>query len=213
MKINKVLDELFRTQSNIAVIRALENYRTGITGREAARRSGLAPKNCLITLTALEELGVVNRVRGGRDHLFSLNRAHYLMKEILGPVLEQERNFPEEIFRHLAQKAGLLAVSIYLFGSAARGEDVMGSDLDLCIIYSAAKSKSALEERFSELSYELRSVYGVAVSPFYISEKEFIRRARKNISPVVEILKDGKYISGKKIKGLLKDENGRKKAS
>ncbi|MDT3697613.1 MAG: hypothetical protein ROY99_14610 [Ignavibacterium sp.] len=54
MIINDVLNKLFSTWSNIAVMRALRNYVMGVSGNEAARLAGLTPKNCLITLSLLK---------------------------------------------------------------------------------------------------------------------------------------------------------------
>ena len=61
MIINKVLDEIFSRWSNIAVLRALNRYGTGNSGREVARAAHISPKNCFIALNDLEDIGIVKK--------------------------------------------------------------------------------------------------------------------------------------------------------
>ena len=131
MVINRTLDELFRTWSNIAVVRALLDTNIGFTGNEVARVSGMHPRSAFKALTLLEGLGIVNRQRGGRDHMFSLNREHYLVQEALLKVFQAESKFPEEIKNTLAVILKKRVYSAVIFGSAARKEENILSDLDI----------------------------------------------------------------------------------
>jgi predicted nucleotidyltransferase len=201
--INNVLDRLFSTWSNIAVMRTLENYAVGISGREAARITGLTPKNCLITLTALEQLGVVIRIRGGREHLFTLNRDHFLVREVILPVLILEKKFTEFISDEIRRALKKNSISVFLFGSVARNEETIESDMDICIVYKNATSKSQIEEVVSALGIKLNKKFGVSLAPFYISKSEFIKRAKSKKSPIADVIKDGKHLCGKKIKELI----------
>ena len=69
-----------------------------LSGREIARLSHMNHRSCLKALTRLEHIGFVNRNRGGRDHLFTINRNHRLWHEGILPMLEIER-------RHLGRLA------------------------------------------------------------------------------------------------------------
>ncbi|MGA2623864.1 MAG: helix-turn-helix domain-containing protein [Bacteroidota bacterium] len=86
MIMHRVLDEVLRSWSHVAVLRALMDTSTGFTGNEVARVSGMQPRSALKALSSLEELGIVRRQRGGRDHLFTLNREHFLVREALLPI-------------------------------------------------------------------------------------------------------------------------------
>lgn len=203
MIINRVLDEVFTRWSNVAVLRALNKYVIGISGREVARAAGITVKNCFTALNDLENIGIVKRVRGGRDHLFSLNRQHFLVNQGITPVFETEQQFVEEIFNDIKKKLKKNCKSVYLFGSVARKEEEAGSDLDLCIIYDKSNQKKILEESVFELKSLLYKKYFVNVSPFYITHKEFIRRAKSNKPPVNDIVKDGILIFGTSVGKLL----------
>lgn len=203
MIINNVLDKLFSTWSNIAVMRALRNYVVGVSGNEAARLAGLTPKNCLITLTALEELGVVIRIRGSREHLFSLNRDHFLVSEVVLPMLSSEKKYVELLSAEITKALKKYSISVFLFGSVARDEETIESDMDICVVYKNAVSKKNIEGIISELRVKLNKKYGVSLAPFYISNSEFIKRAKSKKPPVADVIKDGKHLCGEKLKYLL----------
>lgn len=72
MIIHKVLDNVFATWSNIAVLRVISKVRIGLSGREIAKQSGMSAPSCLESLSSLENLNIVTRQRGGREHFFFL---------------------------------------------------------------------------------------------------------------------------------------------
>lgn len=203
MKINKVLDEVFSARSNISVLRVLQNSVNGLTGREAARAAGLTPKACISTLTVLENLGIVKRVRGGRDHIFSLNREHFIVNNIILPVLNEEADYKKMIIKDIGKKLQRISLAVYLFGSVARKDDSVDSDFDICIVFKSDDEKDNLELAISELRNELYIKYGVNISPIYYTEKNFLNNYRSNKSPIPEIIRDAVLISGMPLRKLL----------
>jgi predicted nucleotidyltransferase len=203
MVINKVLDEVFSTWSNVAVFRVLNRYAIGLSGREVSRLVGMSPKNCLITLSSLENLRMVNRTRGGRDHLFTLNREHYLVSDVILPLLQAEKEYFDKIASFIKSKLKNKYVSLIVFGSVARKEETIESDLDMCIVLENARLKPAVEEIVFDIGFKAYKRFGVSLSSIYFSKKEFTRRARQNKAPVNNIVKEGKVISGMSIKELI----------
>jgi predicted nucleotidyltransferase len=206
MIIHNILDELFLTRSHIVILRSLENYVVGISGREVGRISGISPKNVLISLSRLEDLGVVNRIRSKKGHLFSLNRDHYLIREVILPILHAERNFHATLAAEIKKALSKLTLSVYLFGSVAVLKERSESDYDVCIIYKDSLKKELIEEKVSELSSSLNKKYGIMLAPYYISDSEFIKKAANKRPPVTDIIREGKHISGKKIREI---QNGK----
>lgn len=206
MVINKVLDEVFSTWSNIAVFRVLKKHVIGISGREVARLAGMSPKNCLITLSALENLGMVNRVRGGRDHFFSLNREHIIVEEVVLPALKAEDEFFNKLAVLLKNKLKNKTVSMIVYGSVARKEETIESDLDLCVVLKNISQKPEAEEILFDLTSTVKQKYGVSISPIYFTRKEFSLWAGKSKAPVNNIIEEGMVISGLSIKELINDK-------
>lgn len=203
MVINKVLDNVFSAKSSISILRAIQNAALGLSGREISRLAGLSPRAAINTLTSLENLGIVNKVRGGRDHFFSLNREHYLVNKGILPILELERNFLDSITGEIKSKLRNKCKSVFLYGSVVRKEETIKSDFDICIVYSISDSRNNIENIVYDLGTFLIKKYGVSISPYYISVSEFVKKAKKSKPPVNNILTEGKLIYGVSKKRLL----------
>lgn len=201
MRINNVLDQVFARKSNIRVLRTLKNYASGISGREVARLSGLAAKNSIITLTHLEDLGLVKSIKGGREHLFSLNRDSFLIQNSIMPLLQSEEEFQTSIRKEIKSKLKGKVISALIFGSVARKEETEESDLDLCLVYESFKNLDKLEETVDSLAINLYKKYGVSLSTLYISKSDFRKKAKANKPPVKQIIEEGELLTGEQIKG------------
>jgi predicted nucleotidyltransferase len=199
MLINNILNAVFSARSNIIILRAMINYNAGITGREVSRVSGLSPRACLNTLTALENIGIVKRLRGGRDHLFVINREHYLVTEAIIPLLNAETVFLEAIKKDIRAKLKNKCNSVYIFGSVARKDESTDSDFDICIVMNSSKERQILEEEISELRSRTFLKYGITLSPLFITLKEFVNKYNSDKPPVNNIVKEGILIYGSKI--------------
>lgn len=206
MVFHHVWDRVFSTWSHVAVLRALQDSAKGSTGREIARQSGMNHRSCLQALTELEELFLIRRARGGRDHLFTLNREHLLVEEGILPLLALERGFSRSLFAYLSKRLGKQTKSIIVFGSVTRNEETPSSDLDLCLVVSADKTIAAVGAAVDSLAPQVLSRYGAKVAPFILTHKEFIRKAKRNLPPVNDIAKEGIVIAGISVKGLLNDK-------
>jgi predicted nucleotidyltransferase len=203
MVFHRVWDQVFSTWSHVAVLRALQDSGQGSTGRELARLSGMNHRSCLQALTELEGLSLVRRVRGGRDHLFTLNRRHLLVEQGVLPLLALERSFTRTLFSHLAKRLAKHAKSIIVFGSVARKEETTSSDFDVCFVVPSEKDKEAVEAAVHSISPELLDVYGAKLAPFVLTQKGFAQKASKGLPPVRDIVKEGVVIAGLSIRELL----------
>ncbi len=202
MLVNKFLEKLFSAPSNISVLRVLNERVIGITGRETARLTNLTHRTALKALTNLEELGIVIRITGGRDHIFTLNRQKYISRKIIRLIFEEENNFSLAIISSIKRQLSKLTESIIIYGSVARKEELISSDYDVCFVYSTQLRK--IENAVSNLRDQLNEQYTIQLAPIYISISEFKIRAKKNLSPVFSIVKEGMVISGKSIHELIK---------
>jgi len=205
MVVYKPLNEIFSTYSNIVVIRELRHTTNGFTGREIAKRAGLSAPAAIKALSNLESLKVINRRIGGRDHLFTLNFSNYFVKKILLPILEIESRYFNSIKSEIKNWVPKESVSVILFGSVARKEELIKSDFDVCFVFNNSKGKKTTEKEVNKCRDELYKNYGITLAPFYISLREFKKRASNKKPPVDEIVKDGIVLIGKSIKELLND--------
>ncbi len=202
MIFNKILSSIFSSTSHIAVLRALQHHKIGISGREIARLSGLSPKSALSALSSLENIKIVYRAVGGRDHLFTLNRQNYLVKNGIISLLQIENKFLPQLLALIKQKLSKHCISIILFGSVARNEETIDSDMDICFVLQNKKSQKNIIPIIRDLQTQIYTEFGTSLAPIYFTSEEFRKRAAKNLSPVNNIIKEGILVSGKPIRIL-----------
>jgi predicted nucleotidyltransferase len=203
MVIHRALDEVFRSWSHVAVLRALVDTATGFSGNEVARVAGMTPVTALKALTSLEELRIVNRQRGGREHLFTLNREHYFVQGVILKLYQSERQFPDVVSAMLAGILNTHVVSAVIFGSVSRREETPQSDLDLCCLVRAEQEKETVLGLLNEKSSELHRRFGVKVAPVLFTVQEFKKKGKSRNRLVASILADNKLVVGRDLKRLM----------
>ena len=201
MVIHRALDEVLRSWSHVAVLRALLDTTSGCTGNEVGRISGMQPRSALKALTSLEQLGIVRRQRGGRDHIFTLNRDHFLVRDAILSLYHSERQFSEVLFTTLAGVLKIPVVSAVVFGSVAKREETPLSDLDLCCVVNTEKQKDAVREKLDGEAASLYRKFGVRASLLLFTVEEF--RAKSKGRLIKDILEHGRLIAGKNLKAVL----------
>jgi predicted nucleotidyltransferase/predicted transcriptional regulator len=201
MVIHRVFDEVFRSWSHVAVLRALVDTATGFSGNEVARVAGMTPASALKALTSLEQIGIVNRQRGGRDHLFTLNRDHVLLKKAILALYRVEREFPDIIFEQLSTMLKKSVISAAVFGSVARKEESPMSDLDLCCVVTIEKQKKVVRELLEKESPNFYRKFGVKLAPVLFTLDEFRRKSDNRL--IQGILNDNRLIVGQDLWRLL----------
>lgn len=202
MVIHRALDEVLRSWSHVAVLRALLDTTTGFSGNEVARLAGMHPLSALKALSSLEVLGIVRRQRGGRDHIFTLNHSHFIVREGLIGLYEAERKLSTAINSTLASTLRRRMLSAVIFGSVARHEEAPASDLDLCCVVRAQADKEKVREALNSQSIVLHETFGVKLAPVLLTVAELRKRAKSTL--VKDMLAHGKLVTGKPLKSLFK---------
>lgn len=209
MILHRVLNELLRSRSRVAVLRALLDSATGLTGNQVSRDADMSPRSAFKALNAMEALGVVRRQRGGRDHLFTLNSDHFLVTQAILPVFQTEIEFTESLSAAIASAVQGKVVSASIFGSVARREETLHSDLDLCCIVRDKQQVNLVESAIDSRAQTLYRRYGVKLSPVIFTVAEF--RKKRGLGVVKDILDHGMHITGRDPKSILDDETKRQK--
>ncbi len=201
MVIYRVIDEVFRNGSQVAVLRSLLDTNSGYTGNEVARLSGIHPLSALKALTVLEQLGIVNRQRGGRDHIFTLNRSHYLVHRVIEPIYKAESELHNEIRHTIAAVLKRSVLNATIFGSVAKRTETAMSDLDLCCIVKTESKKELVRNLLNSNNQKLYQTFGVRVAPILFTIKELKAKSK---SPLIrDLLAHSILIAGKELKVLL----------
>lgn len=186
------------------VLSVLAGTTRPLTGREVARLLGRASHSGVLgVLNRLSEQGVVDRAEAGRALLFTLNREH-----LAAGAVDVLAGMRAELLRRLRDAVegwGIAPVHVSMFGSVARGEGDVHSDVDLFVVRSGGVSEE--DERWraqlDELARRVERWTGNRVGIAEVSEME-IERLRDDVPPIVaELRADAITLAGPEITVLL----------
>lgn len=130
-----------------AVLATLAQLSVPVTVRALARHADVSPQGALQVVNELASAGIVSVTPAGRALMVSLNRDHLAVEPILGLVGLRAR-LVDRLANELVGWPNLAGG--WLFGSAARGDGNLDSDVDLLLV-----ADHDLDERWESASAEL----------------------------------------------------------
>jgi len=68
------------------------------------------------------------------------------------------------LYKDIAGYFEKYCLSIFLFGSVARREERVDSDLDICVVCNNLNSKKSIDVKYLDFSFLLHKKYGVSLS-------------------------------------------------
>lgn len=212
-------DTLLASSGRVRILRTLHGAGRALSGREAARLARMSLPVAQRALARLTAAGVVLREEASAQHLYRLNRAHLLVSEGLVPLFAAEERRVHATFdaivRAVCHEMDALddAVrSVYLFGSAARGDDRVESDFDVLVVARDAESAERAHDRLAAAAPGLRERFGVVLSPVAVDAARARELARDASSVVSAALREGRRIHGEELEAIVDGHAGEEKA-
>lgn len=132
------LTSLFGGTGNVRVLRALVVDRAPQSAPQLARLSGLSPQGARLVLDALTRQQVVKAHGSERTRLYALDDAHPFAAALVA-LFEAEQQRWEYLLatiRERLAKRGAAVRAAWLYGSVAREQDSLDSDLDIALLVS-----------------------------------------------------------------------------
>ena len=115
---------------------------------------------------------MVERAPTGRGHTYWLLRDNVYVEEILDQAFLAERDIPDMMFAFIEEAMRESAVSVVLFGSYARGDQTVESDVDLVIVAGDEATKARLQAALETLAGTFRRRFGASLSALVYSREE-----------------------------------------
>ena len=176
-----------------------------LTGRQIARlvRRGTSP-SVSAALDRLVEQGLVYRQEAGRAYLHTLNRAH-----IAAPVVQSLAGLRTELLRRLRDAIGswrLPPTHASMFGSTARADGDMSSDVDLLVVRPRAvgEEDAAWRAQVDALGESVHAWTGNHAGIVELGEAD-LGDLRRTPPPILEDLRvDGIDLAGRPVRALFK---------
>ncbi len=135
------LDFILAATGNVRVPRALLAHGGALSVSRLARETRLTPNGVRGVLSELERSGVVEVLGSGHTRLFRGLPGNPLMAA-LGALFAGERDRFESILAAVVDATNDKTIlAVWLFGSTARHEDTIDSDLDIAMVVDAEPSR------------------------------------------------------------------------
>jgi predicted nucleotidyltransferase len=186
------------------VLYALAGTTRGLTGREVARLTGRSSHaGVLSVLNRLTGHGLVDRVELNRASLFALNREHLAAEAVI--ALAELRLALLDRIRIEIERWELPPIHVSLFGSTARGDGDLDSDIDLFVVRPAAVAYDEPRWRgqLDTLAERIERLTGNRAAVHEVSEAELPRLAADEPPIVAQLRADSIPLIGPGIATLL----------
>jgi predicted nucleotidyltransferase len=187
-----------------SVLAVLAGTTRPMTGREVARLVGRrSHRGVLDVLGRLADHGLVDREEAGRALLFTLNREH-----LAAPAVDVLARMRGELHTRLSAVVGDWAIPPFhlsMFGSAARADGTVDSDIDLFLVRPGAgdENDSVWQSQRDQLATQVKRWTGNHAGIVEVTQRD-LRRLRRSRPPVVAALHaDAIVLHGPGIEELL----------
>jgi predicted nucleotidyltransferase len=169
------------------VLATLAPLAVPVTVRALARHAGVSPQGALQVVNELAVAGIVAVTPAGRALMVSLNRDHLAVEPILGLVGVRAR-LVDRLTAELAGRPNLAGG--WLFGSAARGDGDLHSDIDLLLVSGRAHD-AAWESACADLASRVRAWTGNPTQLVEHTGRSFATLVRRRNPLIAALRSDG----------------------
>lgn len=188
------------------MLRVLTGTELGLTGREVAAMTGRGShKGVMDSLHRLTAQGLVKCVALNRAYLFTLNRDH-----IAAEAVELLMSLRGKLFGLIEKEIGgweIAPLHASVFGSTARGDGGLDSDIDVLVVYPPGVSE---DERWrvqvDALRDQIEVWTGNEANLVEKSEEQLAGLVRQQRPIVAELRSDAIVVAGRHIETLLEPE-------
>jgi len=199
MRFHYYLEQILGSKSSIRLLRILVMYKHKVfTLRSLAEQANVSPQEASDTLKELAELNIVSLQPVGRAFSIKLNEKSYLLKRIIAPAVKAEEETLEQLIQLLKKHLSGKVVSAVIFGSVARRQEKMSSDIDLFLV---AINKERAMDVVAETMGEIETVFGSRLNPIIMTDTEFKSKIQSNL--VKSVMQESIHICGKKLVELV----------
>jgi len=190
------LSEALSSRTKTKVVRLLTSFPTReFTGREIAGIIGVGHRAVDIALGDLVSLDIVTVRRIGRANVYTANGDSQRF-QTLADLFEEEARTRDALLDEIRGSIPDV-LSCVLFGSVARGEESLDSDVDLLLITDNPKGLTEVLER---LRSKVAKRFSLHLAPIVLTPAQL--REKWKAPYVVSATKDGRLVAGESLEGV-----------
>ena len=199
----QLLEQVLGSRNNIRVLRYLVkhlNWEFNIS--ELSKDTGINKGALSRLIKKLKQNNTIKINQKGKIILFKLNKENIIMKNLIIPLFKKEDNFFNQFIRpKLLKLKAKNALSIILYGSYARNDFKLSSDMDLLIIVKSKDTK--FENEIDELKKEFLD-NDILVRTDIMALNEFKKLYKIKEPLIMSIEKNHEVLYGKNLTELIK---------
>lgn len=189
-----MLDTILGSRTRVRILRLLAAHPDREwSAQDVARGLDLSMGSVHPALDQLLDARVVVARRLGRSRALQINRRHPLYPALRATFREETEALrtAARAFAQALPEEGVEAV--VLFGSVARGQATLRSDVDVLVLVRDA----GLEEEVQAAAASLLDRHDVAITPLVLTSEEVARRLRRLDPLVLAIAEEGELLRGR----------------
>ncbi|UJP40592.1 nucleotidyltransferase domain-containing protein [Cellulomonas palmilytica] len=186
------------TSAHGPVLSVLAGASEPLTGRTVASLTEppVSRSQTAAVLAHLTASGLVHVIDAGSARLYTLNRAH-----LAAPAVEQLANLRSRLWNRIAEHASTWVHrpdALAVYGSTARGDGHMGSDIDILVIRpdGVDSSDPAWSDSLNAFAHAVVSWTGNDVELLDRSHDELAEMAATGELLLDDIRRDGRFLIG-----------------
>ena len=170
------VDAVLSAPSRLAVLRALVRAKSPLSGRALARSADINHQGAAVALAALAKLGLVERRPAGRSDQWRLDRRHWLVCELLLPLLQREADHADGVADAIKKSLRGKAAAVLLCGAAARGRLEPGRPVELLVV-EGSSGRRLLSVAMRGLRAIMKEQWALTLDVRVLSRREAARAA------------------------------------
>jgi len=176
MQFHISIDGILSSPVKIKIADFLLFHEAPMSEREIASVLKISHMSVNRAMAAMEKINFVNCKTIGKAHLWTVNRKSYAYQAVK-KYLSAINSYPTPLdslkrllLKYLPKSK---VVHLILFGSVAKGEECINSDIDVLIVVKTKRAKDVLEPTLEKLSSRCLDMFGNRLSPYILSEREW----------------------------------------
>lgn len=181
MKFNASPLDILNSRMKLKIVKFLLSHEATMSEREIASILKVSHMSINRTMRELSNINFVNFTTVGKVHLWKVNRKSYAFKILsefikgISSIRKPMEDLKKIILKNLPRE---LTKKVILFGSIAKEEEKINSDIDIFILVKNSQNKKKIESFVNKLSNICLNVYGNRLAPYILTEQE-IKQKRK----------------------------------
>lgn len=199
------LSTLLSTEAAVRVLRELALHGEELTTSQLAVRTGITNQSVRNVLASLARAGLLRTYGQGRAASYQLDRGHPVARMLVDLFRSEDQRVGiiHRLVGEAAERVEPRPLAVWLYGSAARGEDRVDSDVDLLLVVPEGNDAEKAAEGFREEVKEVEKEHHISISVVAVDEGDVLRLARTGDPFWREIVSDAVPIHGGPPEALL----------